>query len=295
MGWRFNGQFLASGGVVWDYTNTLSYDGEDFIKLVFSLIGEAPFKRRDTIKTIERFLKKGGVHWITFGYKEWIIDLEGLKKVFNVLEKELSELNWLKGKVSIEPEFEPEEQTVFEKNRYIASVVLYITSEAVERMNTTTSDCPIEIKESLERFKQDYPDPQKVGFIIMQFGRTQAHEKIVEGIKKGLEDVGLIGVRADEKRYHDDLYYNVLTFLYGCSFSVAIFERLEADKFNPNVALEVGYLFALGKPVCLLKDKTLAALPTDIVGRLYEIFDTQNPVETIPPPLQKWLRNKRII
>ena len=31
-----------------------------------------------------------------------------------------------------------------------------------------------------------------------------------------------------------------------------MFERLESERYNPNVALEVGYMMALGKPVCLL-------------------------------------------
>ncbi len=42
---------------------------------------------------------------------------------------------------------------------------------------------------------------------------------------------------------------------------MAIYERIETQTYNPNVALEVGYLFAMRKPVCLLKDRTLDTLP----------------------------------
>ena len=31
-----------------------------------------------------------------------------------------------------------------------------------------------------------------------------------------------------------------------------MFERIESERHNPNVALEVDYMMALGKPVCLL-------------------------------------------
>ncbi len=78
-------------------------------------------------------------------------------------------------------------------------------------------------------------------------------------------------------------------------FGIALFERLEEDEFNPNVSLEVGYLRALRKPVCLLKDKTLKTLQTDLVGKLYKSFDPQDPKKTIPRELENWLRDKEII
>lgn len=79
------------------------------------------------------------------------------------------------------------------------------------------------------------------------------------------------------------------------SFGLAVFERLEEDDFNPNVSLEVGYMHALKKSVCLLKDRTLKTLQTDLVGKLYKIFDPQDPEATIPDELEKWIRDKDII
>lgn len=153
---------------------------------------------------------------------------------------------------------------------------------------------PAEIQASLARFKVDHPDERKVAFIMMRFGRTDAHAEIVEGIRKALEPHGIVGVRADDKQYHDDLFPNILTYIYGCGFGVAVFERIEDEVFNPNVALEVGYSFALGKPVCLLKDQTLKTLHTDLVGKLYRTFDSHSPVKSIPPELTKWLSDKGI-
>ena len=96
------------------------------------------------------------------------------------------------------------------------------------------------------------------------------------------------------KHYHDDLWPNVLTYIHGWGFGIGVFERLEQDEFNPNVSLEVGYLYGLGKSVCLLKDKTLKTLHTDLVGKLYRPFDPQAPATTIPPQLSKWLADKGI-
>jgi len=151
---------------------------------------------------------------------------------------------------------------------------------------------PVEIQESLQRFQLDYPDPAKVAFLMMRFGRTQAHEQIVVGIKKALDPLGIAVVRADDKQYHDDLFPNVLTYVYGSSFGIAVFERIETEEFNPNVALEVGYMFALKKHLCLLKDKTLKTLHADLVGKLYRVFDPLDPVATIPKELSQWLKDK---
>jgi hypothetical protein len=154
---------------------------------------------------------------------------------------------------------------------------------------------PVEITDSLNHFKRDHPDPSKIAFIVMQFGKTRSHEEIMEGVKQELKRYGITGLRADDCRYHDDLLYNVLTYVYGCSFGVAIFERIEKEEFNSNVAFEVGYLMALSKPVCLLKDKTLKVLQTDLIGKLYEPFDPQNVIESISVGLRRWLQTKGII
>ena len=154
------------------------------------------------------------------------------------------------------------------------------------------SSFPIEIQESLARFRADHPDKGKVAFIMMKFGQTDLHEKVVKGIKSALEPHGITGLRADDKQYHDDLFDNMLTYIFGCGLGVAVFERIESDEFNPNVSLEVGYLMALRKPVCLLKDRTLMSLHSDLVGKLYKPFDPQNPIKSIPPVLRQWLADK---
>lgn len=51
-------------------------------------------------------------------------------------------------------------------------------------------------------------------------------------------------------------------------------------------------MLALRKPVCLLKDRTLTALHTDLVGKLYKEFDPLDPIATIPNELSRWLKDK---
>ena len=154
---------------------------------------------------------------------------------------------------------------------------------------------PIEITASLAAFRKDFPDPSRIAFIMMQFGHSKAHIAILGGIRRALDPHQFIALRADDKQYHDNLFFNILTYVYGCRFGIAVFERIESDAFNPNVSLEVGYLLGIDKPVCFLKDHTLKTLHTDLIGQLYKEFDPLSCETTIPPALWKWMEDKGIM
>ena len=94
---------------------------------------------------------------------------------------------------------------------------------------------------------------------------------------------------------HDDLFWNIMTYIYGSGFGIAVFERIEEQEFNPNISFEVGYMLGLRKRVLLLKDKKLKNLNTDLMGKLYKTFDPQNISKTVRPALQKWLKDKGIV
>ena len=154
---------------------------------------------------------------------------------------------------------------------------------------------PVELTASLAAFRQDFPDSSRLAFVMMRFGKTEAHMNILRGIRDTLDPHQFIALRADDKQYHDDVLLNILTYIYGCRFGIAVFERIEAEDFNPNISYEVGYMTGLGKSVCFLKDKTLKTLHTDLIGRLYWEFDTQNCRTSIPPVVRKWMFDKGLL
>jgi len=282
---------VLSGDIHWQYFSQPAWENEEGVRIGFHLSSFSnQYQRRQAIKAIEKVVTDNKIPWITPGQKEWVFDLDKLREEV----EQFKDFVWLKGKVGVEPEFETTEKEVFGKPSYEANVAFYIVPKELTPMHAHQNEPPIEIRESLERFRKDYPDPTKVAFIMMQFGGTKAHEAIVKGIRSALEPCGIIGLRADDKQYHDDLFPNVLTYLWGCGFGVAIFERIESEVFNPNVSLEVGYMFALRKPVCLIKDRTLKTLHTDLVGKLYREFDPQDPISSIDPELRQWLEDKGI-
>lgn len=154
---------------------------------------------------------------------------------------------------------------------------------------------PVEIQESYGLFRKDYPLGQRTAFIMMKYRGTSFHRRITLSIKNTLASYDIRGLLANDKAYHDQLYYNIMTYLYGCDLGIVVFERIEEEEFNPNVALELGFMLALDKPICILKEKTLAVLHTDIVGKIYRNFDIQSIDATIKEQLVKWLTEKSCI
>jgi hypothetical protein len=161
--------------------------------------------------------------------------------------------------------------------------------------STSTHPNPPEISMSLDRLRSRYPDPKKLGFLIMRFAAEKPYARIVNAIKETADKHGLVVIRADEHQFHNSLLNNVRTFLHGCGFGIAIYERIKTEEPNANVGLEVGYLMAMNKPVLLLKDKTAEKLQTDLAGELYREFDPHDPEGTIPEQLTKWLKDFGIV
>ncbi len=151
---------------------------------------------------------------------------------------------------------------------------------------------PAELLPYIGEFQKDHPDPRKSAFIMMRFGDSRRHHAIAAAIRQSLAGHGIAALRADDRAYAEYLMANVRTYMHGCGFGVAVFERIESESHNPNVALEVGYMLALGKRVCLLKDNTLKQLPTDMVGSLYSEFDLDDVEASIDRALNGWLRQR---
>lgn len=166
---------------------------------------------------------------------------------------------------------------------------LGVTTRA-ERLPPETA--PPHLRPSLIRFLEDYPDYDRNCFLMMAFGRSPARSRIRTAIRHVLGDLGFAVLRADERRYSDDLLANIETYVHGCAFGVSVHDT---DTLNPNVALEVGYLLGIQKPVCLLKEKAVPQLPVDLMGKLYVEFDLMRLRPSLRQSLTLWLEDYRFI
>jgi hypothetical protein len=154
---------------------------------------------------------------------------------------------------------------------------------------------PHHLKSAVLSFLGDHPDYRKNCFLIMAFSETQFHKEVHKRVKAAISELGFYVLRADDKVYADDVLANIEAYLYGCKIGIAVHERALSDTQNPNVAFEVGHMLGQKKDVCLLKERTVRALPSDLQGRLYVEFDASDLTGSLKASITKWFRDKHLI
>ncbi|MBU0513953.1 MAG: hypothetical protein KJ621_04205, partial [Proteobacteria bacterium] len=148
------------------------------------------------------------------------------------------------------------------------------------------------LKNNLEDFFTDNPDYQRNIFIMMRLDNNVKYlREIYDQLLDILRSVGLNGLRADDRNYLQDrnLWNNVCVYMIGCKYGIAVLEDRKKDEFNPNVAMEYGFMRALNKPTLLLVDEGFRNLRADILGTLWEKFDITDISATMRDPVIKWL------
>jgi hypothetical protein len=176
----------------------------------------------------------------------------------------------------------------------LQSVALAVLEKLRERALVRSAGLPSgyeHFARFLPTFLHDHPRPEHSVFLMMRFRAGPQYDEIHKAIRDGMASWGLKVLRADDKDYTGDLWENVCLHMLGCRFGVAVFEEIDIREFNPNVALELGFMIALGKRCLLLKDQRMPRMPTDIVGKLYKEFDSYNITSTISTAVDRWARD----
>jgi hypothetical protein len=121
------------------------------------------------------------------------------------------------------------------------------------------------------------PDPVKSALEVAR-ATFQAH-----GLKFHL---------ASDRQLHDDLWTNVAAHMWASRYGVGFFEDLArpASGLNYNLSIEVGAMLMAGRRCCLLKDPSIASLPTDLVGRIRKDVSFED-IDAIGVVLHSWIRD----
>ena len=127
-------------------------------------------------------------------------------------------------------------------------------------------------------------------FVIMPF-RDECNQ-VFNIVSDVFTNHGYKVTKASDKEFKDDLWSNVQVYLDCCRAAVSIFHFDDKFEFNPNVAIETGYMLAkiMNKDVCFLKDKRLNKLPTDFLGKLYKEYDIDN-LDELKTQLNNWIND----
>lgn len=151
-----------------------------------------------------------------------------------------------------------------------------------------------DLRADCERFFGDHPHYDRNVFIMIRFDE---HDRLLmqldEHLRKALCRHRLVGVRADDRMYPSDnqLWKNVCVYMLCCKYGVAVLEDRAKDEFNPNVALEYGFMRALDKRTLLLTDRGFRNLRADILGTVRQQFDITDLAGTLTAPIERWIHD----
>jgi hypothetical protein len=149
----------------------------------------------------------------------------------------------------------------------------------------------------LRRFLDEHPFDHNV-FGMTRFPDEESEASIdpvspaLDAARVVCEQHGLEFHLASDRAMHDDLWWNVAAHMWASRYGIAFFEDLAQPKrgVNYNLTIEVGAMMMGGRRCALLRDKSIKAMPTDLVGHIYKPVDLTKPT-TVSVALHKWLRD----
>ena len=111
---------------------------------------------------------------------------------------------------------------------------------------------------------------------------------IIDLVRNGLVRRGYTPRLATGARFHQWLWDEVEVHLLGCSTGIAIVEDRYRPELNPNVAMEWGWMRAMGKRVHFLQERQFAHGRADFAGLRSWGFEWEGPEPGILTALSDW-------
>ena len=111
---------------------------------------------------------------------------------------------------------------------------------------------------------------------------------IIDTVRNGQAERGMRARLASGARFHDWLWDEVEIHLLGCATGIAIVEDRYRPELNPNVAMEWGWMRAMGKRVLFLREQGFAHGRADLGGLRAWDFDWNVPGPGISAALTEW-------
>lgn len=150
---------------------------------------------------------------------------------------------------------------------------------------------PPELLRNLDSFLKAHPFETNV-FAMTRFpeaaGNSDPLRDALEAARTACSSHGLELHLASDHAIVDDLWANVAAYMWACRYGVAFFEDTRGVGVNHNMTIEVGGMLMTGRRCALLKDTTIAKLPTDLVGRIYKPVDVASP-ESVFNAVHEWI------
>ncbi len=154
---------------------------------------------------------------------------------------------------------------------------------------------PIRWAAGIGRLLHRFPFERNV-FCMTRYPEKTAEETpdpikgVIESSRGVLDGHGLVLHLASDRAADDELFGNVAAHMWACKFGLGLFEDRVERKLNYNLVIEVGSMIMTGRRCALVKDRTVPAMPTDLVGQIYKNVDFDD-AALVRSTLHRWVRD----
>ncbi|MFN8558115.1 MAG: hypothetical protein U0531_12515 [Dehalococcoidia bacterium] len=92
----------------------------------------------------------------------------------------------------------------------------------------------------LGAFLCDHPCYECNVFVMMRFRDDPHYRRMFGAVQRVLAEQGMTALRVDMRSYSDDddIWDNIVVYMMGCKYGIAIFEDVDERAFNATVASE---------------------------------------------------------
>ncbi|MEU0499120.1 hypothetical protein [Mycobacterium sp. NPDC006124] len=94
---------------------------------------------------------------------------------------------------------------------------------------------------------------------------------------------------ASDGMAEDTLWANVVTYMWACKYAIVLMDSADGV-LNSNVLIEIGGMLMTGRRCAILRDKSVPAMPSDLVGHIYKSADLADHNSSVAA-IHQWIRD----
>lgn len=144
----------------------------------------------------------------------------------------------------------------------------------------------------IARMLERFPFDQNV-LCMTRFPRDDSDDPVgpaIEVMRSVCDEHGLHLHLASEQQFEDDVLGNVGAYMWACRYGIGIAEDRVGRGLNQNTLIEFGAMVVTGRRCTILRDSTIAELPSDLAGHIYKPVDLADP-DSVRDAISQWIRD----
>jgi hypothetical protein len=149
---------------------------------------------------------------------------------------------------------------------------------------------PMGAAPGLSRILSDSAFEQNV-MLITRFPTTPDDHfaELIPKLRTAVSQHGLVLQVASDGMAEDTLWANVVTYMWACKYAIILMDSADGV-LNSNVLIEIGGMLITGRRCAILRDKSVPAMPSDLVGHIYKPADLSDHAASLDV-VHQWIRD----